>query len=125
FDEIPKYEEKPAPPVVQLSVKKNRPEGYDEWEATNVYEQRQSGYAVATVTLPLGDITSEQMRRLADIARKYAGGNARTTVEQNIVLRWVPPEKLPDLYGELKDLGLHEPGAGTIVDVTACPGTDT
>jgi sulfite reductase (ferredoxin) len=49
----------------------------------------------------------------------------RTTVEQNIILRWVSEKDLPALYGELKAIGLAEPGAGTIVDITACPGTDT
>src|SRR4029453_13810191 len=38
---------------------------------------------------------------------------------------WVPQEKVHDLYEDLKEIGLAEPGAGTIVDVTACPGTDT
>src|SRR3954464_5789061 len=73
FDEIPKWNEQPGEPVVPLTISRNKPEGYDAWSATNVYEQRQGGYAVATIALPLGDITSEQMRRLADIARRYAG----------------------------------------------------
>jgi sulfite reductase (ferredoxin) len=124
FDEIPKYSEEPGSPVVQLTVGK-KPVGYDEWAATNVYEQRQSGYSLVTVTLPLGDATSEQFRRLANISRKYAGDHVRTTVEQNLVLRWVPTGKLTDLYNELKAIGLAAPGAGTIVDVSACPGTDT
>jgi sulfite reductase (ferredoxin) len=124
FDQIPRFEEKPAWKGVQLNGAR-RPEGFEAWAATNVYEQRQPGYAVATVTCPLGDLSSDQMRSLADISRRYAGGNARTTVEQNIVLRWVPQDKLIDLYNELKKIGLAEPGAGTIVDVTACPGTDT
>src|SRR2546430_4381231 len=47
------------------------------------------------------------------------------SVEQNIVLRWVSEADLPELYRELVRMGLGEPGAGTIVDVTACPGTDT
>jgi sulfite reductase (ferredoxin) len=124
FDRIPKYEEKPALAAVQLNGAR-RPEGYDRWAATNLYQQRQSGYYVATVTCPLGDLTSDQMRALADISQRYAGGNARTTVEQNIVLRWIPHNKTIDLYNELAKLGLNEPGAGTIVDVVACPGTDT
>ena len=124
FDQIPRFEEKPAWNGVQLNGAR-RPEGFDQWAATNVYEQRQPGYAVATVTCPLGDLSSDQMRAIADISRRYAGGNARTTVEQNIVLRWVPQDKLIDLYNELKAIGLSEPGAGTIVDVVACPGTDT
>jgi sulfite reductase (ferredoxin) len=124
FDEIPRFAEKPAWKGVQLNGAK-RPEGFDAWAATNVYEQRQPGYAVVTVTCPLGDLTSDQMRSLADISRRYAGGNGRTTVEQNIVLRWVPQNKVIDLYNELKSIGLGEGNAGTIVDITACPGTDT
>jgi sulfite reductase (ferredoxin) len=102
-----------------------RPEGFDAWARTNLYRQRQAGYCVVTVTLPLGDITSRQMRELADIARRYVGDTVRTTVEQNIVLRWVREADLPALYGELNRIGLAAPGAQTIVDVTACPGTDT
>src|SRR5262245_52972613 len=124
FDEIPRFQEKAAWQGVQLNGAK-RPEGFDAWAATNVYEQRQPGYAVVTVTCPLGDLTSDQMRSLADVSRRYAGGNARTTVEQNIVLRWVPQNKVIDLYNELKAIGLGEGNAGTIVDITACPGTDT
>jgi sulfite reductase (ferredoxin) len=102
-----------------------RPEGFDKWLATNVYHQKQAGYAVAAVTLPLGDMTSAQARQLADIARRFTTDTLRTTVEQNIVLRWVSEVDLTDLYRELARIGLGEPGAGTILDVVACPGTDT
>lgn len=100
-------------------------EEFQRWYQTNVYPQRQKGYVVATVTLPLGDITADQLRALADIAHTYAGDNARTTVEQNIVLRWVSEADLPALHADLKKIGLAQSGAGTIVDVVACPGTDT
>ena len=53
------------------------------------------------------------------------GDNIRTTVEQNIVLRFVSESDLPALYEELHEVHLAQPGAGTIVDVTSCPGTDT
>ena len=102
-----------------------RPEGFDAWLRTNVYRQRQAHYAVATVTLPLGDLTASQMRKLANIARRYVGDTVRTTVEQNIVLRWVSEADLPSLYGDLRAIGLGQPGAGTLSDITACPGTDT
>jgi sulfite reductase (ferredoxin) len=124
FAKIPRYEEKPAFQGVQLNGAR-RPEGFDAWAATNLYPQRQSGYVVATVTCPLGDLSSDQMRSMAAIAAKYAGGNARTTVEQNLVLRWVSHDKTIDLYKDLKAIGLADSGAGTIVDVVACPGTDT
>ncbi|MBC7812547.1 MAG: nitrite/sulfite reductase, partial [Burkholderiales bacterium] len=75
--------------------------------------------------LPLGDLTSDQMFGLADIARKYVGDNVRMTVEQNIVMRWVSNHDLPAIYRELTAIGLGAAGAGTIVDITTCPGTDT
>lgn len=101
------------------------PEDFSTWMESNVTSQRQPGYAVATVCLPLGDLTSHQMRALADITRHYNGGRARTTVEQNMVLRWISQADLPNLYADLVAAGLGAPGASTLVDITACPGTDT
>ena len=95
------------------------------WQQTNVYRQRQAGYCVAVVNCPLGDLTAAQARALADLARRYVGDNLRTTVEQNIVLRWVSEADLQPLHADLAAIGLADPGAGTIVDITACPGTDT
>jgi len=116
--------EKPLKAPSHLNGQK-RPEGFDAWYATNVYRQKQEGYVAAFITVPLGDLSSWQMRELAQIARRFSGDNVRTTVEQNMLLRWVSEADIPDLYQELRRIGLNEPGAGTIVDVTACPGTDT
>jgi sulfite reductase (ferredoxin) len=101
------------------------PEGFKAWNATNVYHQRQTDYVVAGVTLPMGDITADQFRGLAAIARRFVKDSIRTTVEQNILFRWVSESDLPEFYKALSAIGLGEPDAGTIVDVTACPGTDT
>ncbi|HYP06954.1 MAG TPA: nitrite/sulfite reductase [Bryobacteraceae bacterium] len=98
---------------------------FQKWYDSNVYGQRQAGYATVTICLPLGDITSDQLRALADIARKYTRETLRLTVEQNIVLRWVSEADLPALYSELKAASLEAAGAGSIVDVVSCPGTDT
>ncbi|MGD9573598.1 MAG: nitrite/sulfite reductase, partial [Thermoleophilia bacterium] len=119
------YDESPVREAVPVNPDADVPEGYREWARTNVYRQRQPGYAVATIALPLGDLSSVQTRQLADVARKYVGDAVRTTVEQNIVLRWVAEGDLPALYAELKAIDLAAPGAGTIIDVTSCPGTDT
>ncbi len=121
---LPDYAENPFKDAVQLNGKP-RPEGYDEWAETNAYKQQQAGYATVIVNLPLGDISADQTRALADIAREHVGDNIRTTVEQNIILRWVSEADLPKVYTQLKAIGLGDPGAGTIVDITACPGTDT
>ena len=122
--DLPHYGETPLKPPIRLNghIKSG---DFGEWQRTNIYWQRQSGYATVTVNLPLGDLSSEQAFRLADIARKYVGDNLRATVEQNIVLRWVSEADLPALHEELKAVGLGAAGAGTIVDITTCPGTDT
>ena len=117
-------EETPMRPATRLEHD-FAPPGFAAWREDNVYEQRQPGYVTVTVALPLGDLTSDQLRGLADIARTYVRQTVRTTVEQNIVLRWVSEADLPGLYAALSHLGLNAAGAGTIVDITACPGTDT
>src|SRR5580692_8123429 len=101
------------------------PDGFARWRETNVLAQRQPGYAMATVTLPLGDLTSEQGRALADIARRFTGDTLRTTAEQNLLFRWVSLADLPAVFTALESVHLAQPGAGTISDITACPGTDT
>jgi sulfite reductase (ferredoxin) len=125
LQDVERFEESALRPagVVQLSAA--LPEGYRQWSATNVYKQRQHGYNVVTVTLPLGDITPTQLRKLADVSRTYMKETVRTTVEQNIVLRWVADEDLIPVYNELKSVKLNAAGAGTIVDMVSCPGTDT
>lgn len=117
------YREKPLNPSSE-ELTATDPE-YRRWCQTNVTEQRQKGYYVVKVVLPLGDITSNQLRNLAGLARKYVGDSVRTSVEQNIVLRWVSGKDLIPLYTELRVLHLADPYAETMVDVTACPGTDT
>ncbi len=98
---------------------------FKRWYASNVFKQKQAGYAVVTLTLPLGDITSQQARVLANMARRYTGDTMRTTVEQNLAFRWISEADIPAFYNELKAIGLAEPGASTITDITSCPGTDT
>ncbi len=100
-------------------------EGLRRWAASNVRDQRQAGYAVASITLPLGDITANQLRALADIVAKYTCGTIRTTVEQNFLIRWISKADVPALYADLAAAQLGQPGASSIVDVTSCPGTDT
>jgi sulfite reductase (ferredoxin) len=124
LDDLPNYGETQARPPIRLEDF-NASAEYKSWQRSNVYWQRQPGYATVTVNLPLGDLSSEQAFQLADIARKYVGDNLRTTVEQNIVLRWVTEADLPALYEELTAVNLGTPGAGTIIDITSCPGTDT
>jgi sulfite reductase (ferredoxin) len=122
-----RFEEKPLRPAGKGDAR-FAPTGdaaLDFWVRTNAVPQRQAGYAAVTVALPLGDITSNQIRDLAAIVRKYVQDTVRVTVEQNILLRWVSEDDLAALYRDLKTVGLHQAGAASIADITACPGTDT
>jgi sulfite reductase (NADPH) hemoprotein beta-component len=94
------------------------------WKRTNTLTQKQPGYRVVTIKLPLGDLTSEQMKSVADLARKLGNGEVRTTNTQNFVMRWVPERRLVALHRELSLIGLAEADAGQITDVVVCPGMD-
>jgi sulfite reductase (ferredoxin) len=120
-----RFDESASRPTGVIPLNVRLPEGYRKWAETNIYKQRQSGYNVVTINLPLGDITATQLRKLADISRTYLKETVRTTVEQNIVLRWVSDDDLVAVYEELKAVKLAAPGAGTVVDIVSCPGTDT
>ena len=73
--------------------------------------QRQAGFVTVEVRVPRGDLTPEQFRGLAQIMRDYSGGYARTTVQQNLVLRWVREESVYEVWRALGELGLGEAGA--------------
>ncbi len=96
-----------------------------EWLQTNLRPQKQSEYSEVIVSLVLGDITAGQMRAVAALSRAYADGMVRVTVDQNLVLRWVRSGQVPGLYRRLAAAGLGLPGAGTIMDVTSCPGAES
>lgn len=100
-------------------------ENFKRWLKFNIRPQRQPGYVTVNVALPLGDITANQLRSLADIIRRFTRETIRTTVEQNFAIRWVSKADLPELYKALNAAGLANVGAGALVDITSCPGTDT
>ena len=100
-------------------------EAFTAWCETNVVTQRQEGFKAAAIRLRSGDLTTEQMYVLADLAERYANGNLRTTINQNMMVRWIPDQQLAPLYEELAAHGLGDPGAEGVEDIVACPGTDT
>src|SRR5215470_2549549 len=125
FTEAPLKPAVDVPELVLISGLNGQGADFQKWLHSNTRPQRQAGYVTATVALPLGDITADQLRSLADIARRFTRETVRTTVEQNIVLRWVSKSDLPELYKALHAVGLSDAGAGALVDIVSCPGTDT
>jgi len=98
---------------------------YLRWRNTSVLDQRQAGYAMVQVRLELGDVTPVQLRTLAFAARQFGDGSVRSTNQQNFILRWVRVARIASLYRVLASVGLANPSAERLGDVTACPGADT
>jgi sulfite reductase beta subunit-like hemoprotein len=92
---------------------------------SNVAPQRQAGFSTVEVKVTRGDLTPEQLRGLGQIMREYTGGYARTTVHQNLVLRWVRDDSVYEVWRRLGELELAGAGADEITDVVSCPGTDS
>jgi sulfite reductase (NADPH) hemoprotein beta-component len=100
-------------------------DAYARWRATNVHAQKQSGFVMAVASVPLGDVTSEQMRVLGELARAYSDGTIRVTPDQDLLFRWVSTGDVRQLYRRLAAAGLGLAEAGTVADVTSCPGAET
>jgi sulfite reductase (NADPH) hemoprotein beta-component len=100
-------------------------EAYQRWRTTNVRPQRQFGYTMATATVPLGDLTSEQMRVVGELAEAYGDGTVRVTTDQDLVFRWVSVGDLRELYRRLAAASLGLAEASTVADVTSCPGAES
>ncbi|CAM1343879.1 nitrite reductase [Tenacibaculum amylolyticum] len=98
---------------------------YETWKETNVLAQKQEGLFAVGIKVHLGDFYTDKARLLADLVKKYAANELRFTLRQNILIRHVREAFLPFFYTELKKLGFAEEGYNSIVDITACPGTDT
>jgi sulfite reductase beta subunit-like hemoprotein len=121
------HDEAQNAPAVPVEVP--QPDATDAWfarfRASNVIPQRQPGFSTVEVRVPRGDLSPEQFRGLADIMREFSGGYARTTVQQNLVLRWVRDEAVYAVWKRLVALDLGTAGAREINDVVSCPGTDS
>jgi sulfite reductase beta subunit-like hemoprotein len=117
-------ESAPAPPQSYGSPNGDVSE-FERFRASNVAEQKQRGFVTVEVKITRGDLDPEQFRGLARVMRDFAGGYARTTVQQNFVLRWVREESVYDVWRALSSLGLGDPGSRQITDVVSCPGTDS
>jgi sulfite reductase beta subunit-like hemoprotein len=98
---------------------------FERFRAANVREQKQQGFVTVEVKVTRGDLSPEQFRGLAQVMRDFAGGYARSTVQQNLVLRWVREECVYDVWRALSQLGLGQAGSREIDDVVSCPGTDS
>lgn len=108
-------------PVPQIS----NPAKYEQWLKTNIFEQKQQGFVAIGIRVQNGDIKTPVARKFAELVLEAAGDDIRLTNTQGIMLRFVKTENLPYVFEKLNELGLAEPGFGSVIDITSCPGTDT
>jgi sulfite reductase beta subunit-like hemoprotein len=95
---------------------------YDAWRATNVAGQKQAGYAAVTVRVEQGNLRAAQLRALGRLAATAGDGTLRVTIDQNILLPFVPLKRLPEVHRALAAAGLAAARARHIDDVVTCPG---
>jgi sulfite reductase (NADPH) hemoprotein beta-component len=103
--------------------------GFDRWVRNNVVEHRAPGYAIVNLSLKdsaqaPGDLTAEQMDRVADLAERFGYGELRVSHRQNLVFPDVRIDALHALWQELAALSLATPNVGRLTDIVACPGLD-
>jgi sulfite reductase beta subunit-like hemoprotein len=108
------------PPV--LGTNGHSKPAYERWLETNIREQKQTGYAMVTVKVPQGNLTGQQMHGLAHLSRTTGDGLLRVTVDQNLVLAYIPLRTLPQVYAALDKVGLADGGVHEIEDIITCPG---
>ena len=99
------------------------------WVDRNTHPHKVSGYASVTLSLKQhgiapGDITSEQMETVADLADKYSFGELRISHEQNVILADVKKADLYDVWQKAKAAGLATPNVGLLTGMICCPGGD-
>jgi sulfite reductase beta subunit-like hemoprotein len=100
------------------------PPGYSRWAKSNTVKQKQPGFSCVFLTLESGDVTANQLRTIAELAREFtADGQIRNGFTQDMVFRWIRDEDLPRIYTRLLEVGLANPGALTMASVVGCSGT--
>jgi len=124
----PQYEKIGTDPISGISEMGSVPI-FSAWRKRNVHGHKVPGYAAVTLSLkktgvPPGDVTSDQMNAIADLADRYSFGELRVSHEQNLILADVRQSDLPALWREARRLGLATPNIGLLTNIISCPGGD-
>ena len=95
----------------------------------NLKPHKIAGYGIVEIALKTigetpGDITSDQMEVVADLAERFGQGDIRVTHEQNMILPHVRLDDVPTVWEALAAVGLASPNMNLVSDIIACPGLD-
>lgn len=94
----------------------------DRYAHVGVHAQKQPGLNWVGVVLPVGKMTSDQVRALAKIAAECGDGQIRLTVWQNFIFSGVPDAKVAEVEARVDALGLTTKAAGIRSGLVACTG---
>ncbi len=127
FDAMP-YENLPAHDAGFDAAVASNP-AFAAWVKRCVHPHKQAGYRAVTLSLKPhgqapGDISSEQMWTVADLADEYSFGELRSSHEQNLILADVKLSDLFALWEKARANGLASPNIGLLTDIICCPGGD-
>jgi ferredoxin-nitrite reductase len=86
------------------------------------HPQKQDGLRWIGVVLPVGKLTTDQMREVAAIARECGDGDLRLTVWQNFLFSGVPDARLAEVEARLAALGLSAKASSIRAGLVACTG---
>lgn len=118
--------EPPLPQALNYAeVKIEDEQHYKHWFATNVIEQKQSGFYGVYVKVKVGDIKTDRARAFVEAIKPYVADEIRITQNQGLLLKYVREEAIPSLYVALNKIGFTTAGFDSLADITTCPGTDT
>ena len=124
----PAYETLPAVSPAYQAARKANP-AFAQWADVNLFAHKVPGYSALTISLKgigevPGDISTDQMRVVADLAEKYSHDELRITHAQNVVLPDVRQSDLYAVWQALVAAGLATANINLITDIIACPGLD-
>jgi len=127
FEPMP-YETLPAHDAGFDSAIASNP-AFSSWAKRCTHAHKQPGYRAVTLSLkphgkPPGDISSEQMQIVADLADAYSFGELRASHEQNLILADVKLSDLFAIWEKARAAGLATPNIGLLTDMICCPGGD-
>ena len=102
---------------------------FNSWVQQNTKKHKIDGYSIVFISLkplklPPGDMTSDQMKLVAEVAKEFSFSEIRVTHEQNLVLPHIKNNDLNKVWNMLKKMDLATPNIGLLSDSICCPGLD-
>jgi ferredoxin-nitrite reductase len=95
---------------------------FDRAAHIGVHPQKQQGLSWIGVVFPVGKMTSEQMRGLANISQQLGDGDIRLTVWQNLLISGIADENIAAVKAAIEALGLDWKASAIRAGLVACTG---